>query len=409
MASLCSGCVSRGPQILILGARFEQARGDTAKAIKYYRASLRRCPRALRTRDKRRNWGFQDLPLLLACRTQTNRKTFLCCSRRTEGNLRRARQAARAHPIAKLPEPGSVASVRRQVECGAAVYDESGWRRQCCGRIRQRARRCDARKSRGRVRGAGRGRPGARSAGTRAGCGGGLADSRDRRRGVSPVRCVYCTASTHISRGQHRAGSDREGSSAGATWRQHATAGTGADGYDGCSADGAILSKRPRQPGRRCATQVNAARAARIRKLQEDAAARTGQSQPPPEQAITATPQNAEYTQAQNQGSSQVPQPPSGPSGQFGKIPDTGAQQYPQPRTPLAPEEPATVRSRPSTQTPAPAPAAGKYACALPAPIAPPQPAPATTGPPPLLPLLQRRIRPSVRPILLLLRRLTPS
>ena len=32
------------PQILILGARFEQARGDTAKAIKYYRASLKAMP-----------------------------------------------------------------------------------------------------------------------------------------------------------------------------------------------------------------------------------------------------------------------------------------------------------------------------------------------------------------------------
>ena len=32
------------PQILILGAKFEQARGDTAKAIKYYRASLKAMP-----------------------------------------------------------------------------------------------------------------------------------------------------------------------------------------------------------------------------------------------------------------------------------------------------------------------------------------------------------------------------
>ena len=127
--------------------------------------------------------------------------------------------------------------------------------------------------------------------------------------------------------------------------------------------------------------EVNAARAARIRKLQEDAAARTGQSQPPPEGTVVVTPQNAQYAQqsqlaAQNQGSPQIAQPPSGPAGQFGKIPDTGAQQYPQPRTPPPPAA-ATVtpRRRPVARTPSPAPAAVSTPAVLPEPVAPP-PAP---------------------------------
>jgi cellulose synthase operon protein C len=88
--------------------------------------------------------------------------------------------------------------------------------------------------------------------------------------------------------------------------------------------------------------EVAAARAARIRRLQEDASARNGQSHPPPEQTITATVDNAEYNGAQGA------QPSTPPGRQLGRVPDTGAQQYPQPSTPPKPSGPTTIsRTRP--------------------------------------------------------------
>jgi tetratricopeptide (TPR) repeat protein len=136
--------------------------------------------------------------------------------------------------------------------------------------------------------------------------------------------------------------------------------------------------------------EVAAARAERIRRLQAEAASRTGQSHPPSEDTITATTQNANYTTtpqllAQNQGSPQVPQPPSGPGGQFGNIPSTGAQQYPQPRTPPAPSAPATTpaRSRLVPRPPATAPAASAPATPAPAPVAAIAAPPAPTAPQP--------------------------
>lgn len=133
----------------------------------------------------------------------------------------------------------------------------------------------------------------------------------------------------------------------------------------------------------RAEPEVAAARAARIRQLQADAAARTGQSHPPSEGTITATALNADYSTtqlAQNQGASQVPQPTGAPTGQFNNIPNTGAQQYPQPRTPPAPSRSATTpRSRPVSEPPAPTPATTPVAVApvivAPTP-SPPQPAP---------------------------------
>jgi tetratricopeptide (TPR) repeat protein len=98
------------------------------------------------------------------------------------------------------------------------------------------------------------------------------------------------------------------------------------------------------------------ARAARIRRMQEDAAARTGQSHPPPEQTITATTENTEYTAGQNR--IQVPQP-SAPSTQIGQVPNTGAQQYPQPSTPPKPSaQTSAARNRPVPRPATPAPSA---------------------------------------------------
>ena len=87
---------------------------------------------------------------------------------------------------------------------------------------------------------------------------------------------------------------------------------------------------------------IAAAQAAEIRRHQSDpGTARTGQSNPPTEDSIMATEENAQYTSpqllAQNQSSPLVAQPSRPPTGQPLYIPDTGTQQYPQPRTAPAP------------------------------------------------------------------------
>jgi tetratricopeptide (TPR) repeat protein len=87
---------------------------------------------------------------------------------------------------------------------------------------------------------------------------------------------------------------------------------------------------------------IAAAQAAEVRRHQSDpGTARTGQSNPPPEDSITATEENAQYTSpqllAQNQSGPLVAQPSRTPTGQPLYIPDTGSQQYPQPRVAPAP------------------------------------------------------------------------
>jgi tetratricopeptide (TPR) repeat protein len=132
--------------------------------------------------------------------------------------------------------------------------------------------------------------------------------------------------------------------------------------------------------------EVSAARADRIRRLQEESAAgRIGQSHPPPEDTITVATQNAEYvTPAQN--GAQVPQPPNPPGRQLGKIPDTGAQQYPQPSAPPQPAGPPTItRSRPAPHKPPASPksappATASQTFAQPSPVT--QPAPSTPATP---------------------------
>jgi tetratricopeptide (TPR) repeat protein len=104
---------------------------------------------------------------------------------------------------------------------------------------------------------------------------------------------------------------------------------------------------------------IAASEAAEIRRHQSDTGtARSGQSNPPPEDSITATEENAQYTSpqllAQNQSSPVVAQPPRPSTGQPLYIPDTGSQQYPQPRVAPAPA-PATAptrSTRPSSNAP---------------------------------------------------------
>jgi predicted Zn-dependent protease len=132
--------------------------------------------------------------------------------------------------------------------------------------------------------------------------------------------------------------------------------------------------------------EVAAARAARIRQLQQDNAAGAAQSHPPPGGTITPPTLNAEYSAppqpVQNPGASQVPQPSAGPAGQFGNIPDTGAQQYPQPRTLPVPSRPATVAPIGPAPAPPAVPIAAPVAVApTPAPTPPAAPVAAATAP----------------------------
>jgi tetratricopeptide (TPR) repeat protein len=104
---------------------------------------------------------------------------------------------------------------------------------------------------------------------------------------------------------------------------------------------------------------IAAAQAAEIRRHQSDPdTARTGQSNPPSEDTITASVENAQYTVpqmllAQNQSSQQIARPSTPPSGQAGNIPDSGTQQYPQPRAAPAPAAaPAAAPNRARSASP---------------------------------------------------------
>ncbi len=149
---------------------------------------------------------------------------------------------------------------------------------------------------------------------------------------------------------------------------------------------------------------IAAAQAAEIRRHQSDpGTARTGQSSPPAEDSIMATEENAQYTSpqllAQNQSSTLVAQPSRPPTGQPLYIPDTGTQQYPQPRTAPAPAG-APARSTGASSnaprravvrsTPARAPARLPARTSAPAPRAAvktlpsvPEPTPPAVNPPP--------------------------
>ena len=98
-----------------------------------------------------------------------------------------------------------------------------------------------------------------------------------------------------------------------------------------------------------------AAQAERVRRQREEAA-RRGESHPPSEQSVVAD-------------GGMVPQPETQPSG--GHVPDTGGQQYPQPRTPPAPVRRAPSRSA-ATNTPPPKSTSPAVAPAPPAATAPP-------------------------------------
>jgi tetratricopeptide (TPR) repeat protein len=144
--------------------------------------------------------------------------------------------------------------------------------------------------------------------------------------------------------------------------------------------------------------------AAEARRQANAAAARTGASRPL-DTPITATTQDALYA-TQNPGPAQIGQPSGPPSGQSNATPDTGGQQYPQPRTipraggqaassaaartprsqaaPAANPPPPTLTAPPST--PAPAQPAGPRAVDPGYPGGYPAGSPSASAPPPSQP-----------------------
>jgi Tfp pilus assembly protein PilF len=378
------------PQILILGAKFEQARGDTAKAIKYYRASLKAMPPAAPGSKQAVDLGLpgptaplslpnvnqpQDLSVLLAPQGESSMRApngqgepYLPSYRNQAPLPPDDNRSSVVPPYMTNPGGGNAAATATAngpidvVPGGAAIQPPS-----------QAAAERES------------GQPAESSAET-----------------YRPY-VAYIAPPPHAP----AAGSNGQGVTGKAVLPVQLGDNTPPPVQQQTDMTDVLPTARyaPSARANQAAAaqpEVNAARAARIRKLQEDAAARTGQSQPPPEGTIAATPQNAQYTPqpqlaAQNQGAAQVSQPSPGPSGRFGNVPDTGGQQYPQPRTPPAPAGPTTVRSRPATPAPAPPLVAVTPAATtpetvvlqptpLPEPIASNPPAPLVAAPPPIGP-----------------------
>ena len=407
------------PQILMLGARFEQARGDTARAIKYYRASLKAMPPAPSVPKLAAELGLpassapaslpspaqpQDISILLApdssdwpspapagpvqpyAPSDTNplspnndmSRVVPPYMTNPGGKPAETASPSQATPAAANPpsQPDVRASVQHatsqalaQAQPTADVSTPQAYQAQQVAQLTQQA--------------ASQPPPPSPSTGPSGEAYGPVAY-------IAPPPAAPSVA-----------GADR-----GVTGRSVLPVQLGdktppplpaqTDMTDVLPTQHYAPSARANQAAR-AEPEVAAARAARIRQLQQDNAAGAGQSHPPSEDTVTAPTQSAAYSAppqpAQNQGAAQVPQPSTAPAGQFGNIPDTGAQQYPQPRTPPIPSRPATVtRSSPAPETPAPAPAAVPVPVPVPAPVAvvptpaPPQPAaPVAAAPPPNL------------------------
>lgn len=363
------------PGILILGAKFEQSRGDTAKAIKYYRASLKAMPPAESGSKQAVELGFPapTAPQSLPNADQPQDLSVLLAPEGGESSTRApAGQGAPYLPSYKNQTPSP------SVDSGASVVPPymsnpgSGVNAAEVPDVTKPGRiEAQTAVQSATSQALGQPAPGQTSA-------------------VEPGNEVYHPYVAYIAPPPRTSTVANTGQ--GVTGKAVLPVQLGdatpppvqqqTDMTDVLPTARYAPSARANQAAA-AQPEVNAARAARIRKLQEDAGARTGQSQAPPEGTITATPQSVQYTQAQN--GPQVSQPVSGPAGQFGGIPDTGAQQYPQPRTPPAPEGIAAPRSRPVARAPSPAPVAVNTPAVVAAPVTPPpvpsQPAATTVAP----------------------------
>ena len=393
------------PRILILGARFEQARGDTAKAIDYYRASLKALPPLDRGAELAAELRLpaptesarlpsaqqaQDLSILLApgntgsqsgAQTQPSLPSFGYFYALPNGQAPAAPNSLPNNgPSGVVPpymtSPTPIAQPAKPMENGPqSRLDQGAYNLPSQAEVALRVR-----------------------------------DAISRVLGESGAATeIAAQPNSEIARQlstQTEAQTPQRSALAGAVMPSAVVAvqlGDSTPHSAPTQAEVTDVLPTTRYVSNARAVQtisshpdIAAAEAAEIRRHQSDPdTARTGQSNPPPEDSITATEENAQYTSpqllAQNQSSSLVAQPPRPPTGQPLYIPDTGAQQYPQPRVAPAPAPAAparstapssnaprraTVRSTPARSTPARAPAR------LPARTSTPAPHTAVSAPP---------------------------
>jgi tetratricopeptide (TPR) repeat protein len=360
------------PQILILGAKFEQARGDTARAIKYYRASLKAMPPAIPASRLAAELGIPGLsaPLTLPSADQPQALSVLLAPGAADST---SSGGVQAEPY--LPSYGNQAPL--------PPYDGTS------RVVPPYMTNPDGGKTNDSAEQAGAGP--APSPAIQPASPSGLASATNPPPQAAPQAPkasqpsgsggeVYSPYFAYVAPPPPTPAitDKRVGNTAAVAVR------LGNDAPHPEQPQTEVTDVLPTaryapsaRADRAAAAQpdVAAARAARIRRLQadSDAAARTGQSNPPPEDSITATTQNAQYTTQP-----QVAQPSTVPGGHLGNIPDTGTQQYPQPRTPPGPSSQTTIpRSRPVPRTPASAPvaippaAAREPAVPQPTPVAP--------------------------------------
>lgn len=361
------------PQVLILAARFEQARGDTAKAIKYYRASLKAMPPQAPGSKLAADLGLPapSTPMTLPSPEQPLALSVLLAPGNSDSGpaATPASQPFLPHYESQPPLPpydGSGGLVppymsNPDADGSASLRSPSG-QAEVASTVRDAATTALAPTS-------------SRSVASQTGAGqtSGTAQAASADEIYKPyVPYVPPAASSRDATAQRNSSPSpvvvQLGDNSPHLVRQQT------DMTDVLPTQHYAQSARANQAAASHA-EVAAARADRIRRLQEDSTARTGQSHPPPEDTITATPQNADYLSG-GQGGPQVAQPAK-PVRQIGNIPDTGAQQYPQPRTQPGTSAPAIRRVRPISKPSVPS----VTAAATPAPVPPPA-APAQVTPP---------------------------
>jgi tetratricopeptide (TPR) repeat protein len=369
------------PQILILAAKFEQARGDTAKAIKYYRASLRAMPPASLSSKLTSDLGLPAplAPLSLPSPNQPQALSILLAPGNSDLTPEAAGSGEPYLPsYPKLPpfDPTSrLVPPYMSNPDGKPSGDESPAHAQS-GEVASAVRDATNREL-GRVEPAASTTNQQSAAAVNSTTPPGSASDESYSPYVAYVAPQaappHQTAKPDPRLAIPSAVAVQLGDNSPRPSQPQA------DVTDVLPTARYAASAKARQAEASHA-EVAAARADRIRRLQDDSNARTGQSHPPPGESITV--QNAEYiTPAQS--APQVAQPTTPAGRQIGNVPDTGAQQYPQPRTQPGTAPPTTItRARPAPRTSAPAPPlAATPPAAVSEPTAPPTASVAVTQP----------------------------
>jgi tetratricopeptide (TPR) repeat protein len=350
------------PQILILAAKFEQARGDTAKAIKYYRASLKAMPPVSPGSKLAADLGLPapSAPLSLPSLDQPEALSILLAPGNSDltpeagssgepylPSYQKTAPLPPFDPTSRLVPPYMSNPGGKPSGDASPVHAQSG---EVASAVRDAANRA-----------LGQAEPAAPARNQQQAAAAANATTQSGSSGDDVYKPYVAYVAPQTAPPQQVAKSDPRSAVPSAVTVQLGDnsprpSQPQTDVTDVLPTARYAQSAKARQEEASHA-EVAAARADRIRRLQDDSNSRTGQSHPPPDEAITVTTQNAEYmTPAQS--APQVGQPPTQSGRQLGNVPDTGAQQYPQPRTQPGTAPPPTItRARPVRPTTAPAPA----------------------------------------------------